>query len=103
MPLFIWSYSTNNAAPHELKLIRAAKFMFTRFVDTCTSALPPSSASKRDYERTFWVRYIVPIFETFSNQNHLWRKKSMAQNFRDPVLFGNGVTETKAGVRGYGK
>ncbi|CEP15287.1 hypothetical protein [Parasitella parasitica] len=71
LPLFIWSYSTHNAAPHELKLIRAANFMFTRFVDTCTSAVPPSSTSKRDYERTFWVRYIVPIFETFSNQTGL--------------------------------
>ncbi|KAK4509678.1 uncharacterized protein ATC70_006980 [Mucor velutinosus] len=39
----------------EIPAERAAKFMFTRFVDTCTSAVPPSSTSKRDYERTFWL------------------------------------------------
>jgi hypothetical protein len=41
--------------------------VLTGFADTCCIAaidIKPCT----DYERTWWVRHVVPIFQTFANQ-----------------------------------
>lgn len=69
LPSFLWITKTV-ANPEEQKLINVKKFVLTAFADTC-STIAINTKPYRDYERTFWVQHIIPIFQTFANQTGL--------------------------------
>jgi hypothetical protein len=69
LPSFLWGTKTV-ANPNEQKLINVTKFVLTSFADTC-STIAIKTKLYQDYERTFWVQHIIPIFQTFGNQTGL--------------------------------
>ncbi|ORE00756.1 hypothetical protein BCV72DRAFT_237410 [Rhizopus microsporus var. microsporus] len=69
LPSFLWGNKIA-ADPDEQKLINVTKFILTTFADTC-STIAINTKPNKDYERTFWVKYIVPVFQTFANQTGL--------------------------------
>lgn len=62
---FLWGNKIV-ADPDEQKLINVTKFLLTSFANTC-STIATKKKPYKDYERTFWVQHIVPIFQTFAN------------------------------------
>lgn len=63
LPSFLWGTKTV-ANPNEQKLINVTKFVLTSFADTC-STIAIKTKPYQDYERTFWVQHIIPIFNHF--------------------------------------
>ncbi|KAI9027604.1 hypothetical protein CLU79DRAFT_739919 [Phycomyces nitens] len=77
LPLWLWQQkSPVELSKQEKKLWKIICFSLTSFADTCTeTTFGPTSAAYthtgNDYERTWWVRRVVPVFQTFANQTGL--------------------------------
>ncbi|KAI9490629.1 hypothetical protein BDB00DRAFT_790146 [Zychaea mexicana] len=77
LPKWLWQQTPPaELSNQEHKLWKMICFSLTSFVDNCTeTTLGTTSAAMthmgKDYERTWWVRRIVPVFQTFANQTGL--------------------------------
>ncbi|KAI9029084.1 hypothetical protein CLU79DRAFT_787616 [Phycomyces nitens] len=77
LPLWLWQQkSLVELSKQEKNLWKIICFSLTSYVDTCTeTTFRPTSAAYthtvNDYERTWWVRRVVPAFQTFANQTGL--------------------------------
>ncbi|KAG0162020.1 hypothetical protein DFQ28_003703 [Apophysomyces sp. BC1034] len=68
LPGWLWTHQApHGLAAQEKKLLNAVKFILTNFADNC-GAVSMNAPAVTDYERTWWVRRVVPIFQTFGNQ-----------------------------------
>ncbi|KAI8078900.1 uncharacterized protein BX664DRAFT_343018 [Halteromyces radiatus] len=72
---WLWTQKQHDITSREAKLLNMMKFILINFVDNCTatpiSILNNTSTARKDYERTWWVRRVVPLFQTFGNQTGL--------------------------------
>ncbi|KAI8967367.1 hypothetical protein BDF20DRAFT_829667, partial [Mycotypha africana] len=66
LPRWIWMQTNEDIAniSHEYQLLQTSKFILTTFADNCTQ----KKRQKTNSERTYWVRHIVHIFQSFANQ-----------------------------------
>ncbi len=66
LPRWIWTQINEDIAniSHEYQLLQASKFILTTFADNCTQ----KKQQKTNSERTYWIRHIVHIFQSFANQ-----------------------------------
>ncbi|CEG66999.1 hypothetical protein RMATCC62417_03485 [Rhizopus microsporus] len=77
LPKWLWQQTPPaELSNQEQKLWNIICFSLTSFVDNCTeTTLGSTSAAMthmgNDYERTWWVRRVVPVFQTFANQTGL--------------------------------
>ncbi|CAO3638499.1 unnamed protein product [Mucor hiemalis] len=118
LPNWLWRQTIPSVLNiQEKKLWKVVCFSLTNFADNCTgTTLGPSSAALTrlgtDYERTWWVRRIVPVFQTFANQTGLlsfdWCECEVkhhalaemdAEDFQKGTLwFGDGLGYEGAGL-----
>lgn len=77
LPKWLWQQTApSELSNQEQKLWKIICFSLTNFVDNCTETTLGSTSAAltrmgNDYERTWWVRRVVPVFQTFANQTGL--------------------------------
>lgn len=67
LPRFVWTEQLNINTQDEKYLCNTIKFLLTNFANNCSTVAIHTKPYK-DYERTFWVEHVVPIFHIFSKQ-----------------------------------
>ncbi|KAI8368131.1 uncharacterized protein BYT42DRAFT_503749, partial [Radiomyces spectabilis] len=77
LPKWLWQQTPPaELSNQERKLWKIICFSLTSFADNCTETSFGSGSAAiahvgNDYERTWWVRRVVPVFQTFANQTGL--------------------------------
>jgi hypothetical protein len=70
LPRSVWTEQLNANTQDEKQLCNAVRFLLTSFANSCSTTAINTKPCK-DYERTFWVEHVVPIFHVFSKQTGL--------------------------------
>ncbi|KAI8874701.1 hypothetical protein K501DRAFT_315398, partial [Backusella circina FSU 941] len=104
LPRWIWTQTNEDIAniSHEYQLLQASKFILTTFADNCTQ----KKQQKTNSERTYWIRHIVHIFQSFANQTGYlqfnWCKSQTKQHALVEINLNNWTKPTARFCDGLG-
>lgn len=103
-PRWIWTQTNEDIAniSHGYQLLQASKFILTTFEDNCTQ----KKQQKTNLERTYWIRHIVHIFQSFANQTGYlqfkWCESQTKQNALAEINLNNWTKPTARFCDGLG-
>ncbi|GAN01524.1 hypothetical protein MAM1_0008d00957 [Mucor ambiguus] len=104
LPRWIWTQTNEDIAniSHEYQLLQTSKFILTTFADNCTQ----KKQQKTNSERTYWIRHIVHIFQSFANQTGYlqfnWCESQTKQHALAEINLNNWIKPTSRFCDGLG-
>ncbi|KAI9308597.1 hypothetical protein BJ944DRAFT_259969 [Cunninghamella echinulata] len=100
LPYFLWTFNYDSVLMEtcEINFLNAIKFALTFYANNCTYEFKHHSK----HERTFWIQYIVPIFEAFSKQTKIiyfnWCEKEVNKSTALKYVDGLGMDKNSNNI-----